>query len=230
MYAICISPQLDLVTVVFGADPQRRLGQGLKEYTCHNTKLRIDACWGELVFGEEMSLVKEILDYIPQRVTHLSMVGVNGGAALATVCGLQAALILEDTKPSIMCSVYSFGAPRLGDARIIQLYRRLEQERKLRVVRFVHDRDTMSRRPRLSWRYCPVGRTVNFSSKAEGMYAYMQHLQQWDVNMPLEEWLQVEPTKKRWSKKWIFVCIVLVVYMPIILLTLQHLIGSGGHY
>ena len=182
------------------------------------------------MFGEEMSLAKEILDHVPPRVKHLSLVGVGGGAALATLCGIHAALVLAGTKPTVFVSVYSFGAPRLGDARIVRLYRHLEQQGKLRVLRFVHDGDTVTCRPRLSWSlmsvYCPIGRTVKFSSKAKGMHAYWQHVQQWEANMPLENWLQAEQTKKRWSKKWIFVFITLLVYVPIILLTLNQQIGS----
>ena len=135
------------------------------------------------------------------------------------LCGLCA---LHHTRASI--SVYSFGAPRLGDGRMVRVYGRLEREGRLRIFRFANRNDTMTQRPSrwpsLSSSFHHVGRAICFTSKVTGMHGYWQYLQTWDSAVPVEEWVKIEQTRQRWSKKWIFILFIMSIYIAIVLSTL----------
>lgn len=218
VYSICIAPQLDLVTIVISTTPEHKMNNAWKEYSYEGMTVGMDSCWGDIVCADPF-LIKDIMAKLPQKYSNVSFVGVGGGAAVATLCGLCAP---QHTSASI--SVYSFGAPRLGGGSMVQLYRRLINEGRLRILSFVNVCDTVTRRPNGWWNlrsgYHTVGRAVYFSSKVKGMHGYWQHLQNWEAIVPFEEWFKVEEARRRWSKKWIVVLFILAIYTPIVLLTL----------
>jgi hypothetical protein len=218
IYSICIAPQLDMVTIVISTTAEHKMGKAWKEYSYEGLTFGMDSCWGDIVCADPF-LIKDIMAKLPLKYKNVSFVGVGGGAALATLCGLCAP---QHTSASI--SVYSFGAPRLGGGKMVQLYRRLENEGRLRILSFVNVCDTVTQHPNGWWNlrsgFHVVGRAVYFSSKVKGMRGYWQHLQNWDALVPFEEWLKLEEARHRWSKKWIFVLFILSIYTPIILLTL----------
>jgi hypothetical protein len=234
LYAICWAPELDMITVVLGASAPtklRKMGRGWTDYKCESSSAEdesfvVDSCWGDDILGET-SLLEAILEEVQdQRCSQLSVVGHGAGGALAAIFGVWAA-----TRTEKKVSVYSFGAPRVGDVRCEKLHDRLVEEGRLVHVRFVNTKDGMTRRPSslMTSPYRAVGTPVTFSNKKNaGIDGYWQHLQgnNWaNSHLPLQDWCNgaTAATKRKnrmWYRIWVVVGLALVVYVPLVVLTM----------
>mmetsp|Transcript_31183 Transcript_31183/g.47567 ORF Transcript_31183/g.47567 Transcript_31183/m.47567 type:complete len:800 (-) Transcript_31183:138-2537(-) len=227
IYVICHAPELDLVTVVLSTKPQRHMGQIKTKYN-YDSKVAvgIDGAWSDII-GEDGSLIVEILSEVKRHpFSHLSFVGHGGGGAIAAICSIWACR----NNLSKIVRVFSFGCPRIGDARFENLHNALQEEGRLQHLRFINEGDNFAQQPRysiVSSKYCSAGTLVTLTGQksrdVHQLETYWRRLGNWRVEMSMIEFIKGErhsdKKSRRIRQRLFLVCIIVTIYAPIIFLT-----------
>jgi triacylglycerol lipase len=131
-----------------------------------NTKLPLTEALGGKVHEGFWQDWQEVKDLVLEQVTRLRdrhqelwITGHSLGGSLATLAALT--LVTQDQSVQ---GVYTFGAPRVGDADFAANY---NQQLQAKTLRLVNHRDMVPRVPPLQWGYQHVGQMVYFDQRGQ---------------------------------------------------------------
>ena len=230
LYSIVLSERTQTVYIVLGSSDHRRLGQGMTDlFHRDSTHVgRVDGYWVDNVLGQSFAqgLQRRLQYQLPWKGApkHIVLCGFGGGGAFATILGV----LLSPDFPNLQ--VWTYGAPKVGDAVFQQAHVTLETKSQLRQVRFVNRGDPMPNQPIVSldgW-YRSVGVRVELPNSIHvehphSMQAYLRRIQHWKCSLPLNQWYEQETTSRAVRTKTIQRQILLatffiIVYSPLVYL------------
>jgi len=234
VYSILHSQCADTVYVVFGAkeEDQHGLGQRMTRLLPGS----VDGLWGD---GSSLvGHLKRFIQYSLKSPKTIVVCGHGGGGALAAFIG---ALLTTTTTPMLKpLQIWTYGAPKVGDATFRKIHRQMEHQGRLHHLRFVNQGDSIPMQPNASWDvwYRSVGSKIvlPFTSKttclehSHSLFAYLQRVQEWKCHAPsLENWQtqQKIQDRQRTNKNQRFVMIlscILLIYGPLV-----YLASSWNH-
>ncbi len=102
------------------------------------------------IYEQVVSILKPLLCHYPDYKLYVTGHGIGG--AVAQICSFYLACEKNITSP---VSSISYGSPRVGDRNFLKAVQCLEKESKLRMIRVVYDKDTVSKVPYMG--YAHVG-------------------------------------------------------------------------
>jgi hypothetical protein len=238
LFVVCDSPNLNLTTIVIGSTKQVTQ-QGWKYYESSvnsDINFNFDGTWANVIEGES-SLVDSIMKEVG-KFLRLSFVGIGSASAIATLCGISVASGIDTFKQSHeTVSVYSFGAPKLGDSLMTQRLNVLEENGAIKILSFCNDPDPVECAQVTSiwncWnaKYFPMGHITSFSfNSCTEIIGYWECLSDWELgNVPICELPrspQIDIKKSPRFKIWIPFILCLLIYIPILILMISQPVAS----